>query len=93
MKRIDRKKLTDSKKPAKTNFDAWKENLKPSDFVCKNTYDEDVSVFEKHDRACDICPARKLCHIRVLNGGSGEFFECSDLFMEWAKTLIAEVNK
>ncbi len=71
---------------AKTNFDKWKEELKPEDLLRddeKSSYKQ--SIFE----SCSVCPAHRFCDewyeefsdiADMVGLGS-----CENLFSEWAR--------
>ena len=71
----------------KTNFEHWKENLKPEDLVFKETDplgDPRTywAVWNISGSACESCPARQKCHDLHEQGLSKC---CGYAFKTWAK--------
>lgn len=74
-----------------TNFEQWKEGLKPEDLVFKETdpLGEPRSywaVWNLSGDECDHCPARKVCAQLNEKG-------CGDAFKTWAKAEAKEDGK
>lgn len=55
-----------------TNFENWKQNLKPEDLIIDNG--EDIGAID-----CKKCPAKETCTVDYWKG-------CGDNFIEWAKS-------
>lgn len=73
----------------RTEFDKWKENLKPEDLIFDETDPlgdpkTKWAVFNTSGNTCDHCPARKICHELPGRG------KCGPAFMQWAKTKAEE---
>lgn len=73
----------------RTEFDKWKENLKPEDLIFDETDPlgdpkTKWAVFNTSGSTCDICPARKICHELPGRG------KCGPAFLQWAKTKVEE---
>ena len=62
-----------------TNFETWKQDLKPEDLIIDNGEDiddDDVRFLAAID--CEKCPAKEACTVDYRKG-------CGVKFMEWAK--------
>ena len=61
-----------------TNFEKWKQNLKPEDLIIDNG--EDIDADEVRFICaidCNKCPAKETCTVDCWIG-------CGDNFIEWA---------
>lgn len=63
-----------------TNFEKWKSELRPEDFI--EIYEEDNSMQCK-GAICKICPVRKSCE-KLVN----PFVTEADIFLDWANTEV-----
>lgn len=63
-----------------TNFEKWKNSLRPDDLILDNgnDVDEEDSRFVAGIH-CEVCPAGEFCVLRK------DFWtDCGDIFKEWA---------
>ena len=61
-----------------TNFEKWKQDLKPEDLIIDNGEDVDDDEFRFLGAIdCKKCPAKETCQVDYWNG-------CGDNFKEWA---------
>jgi hypothetical protein len=67
-----------------TNFETWKENLKPEDLA--GCHDQDGTIIDIVIR-CQGCPAENRCD-ELSNKAPGRLIHCWDNFKTWSEGSI-----
>lgn len=72
---------------AKTNFDKWKQGLKPEDLLVFDENYGNIVATWGCDPGCGRCPAIKFCEERKFNG------RCRERFIAWANAEAVDDNE
>ncbi len=71
----------------RTNFEKWKENLKPEDLIITDFCTNEVrAVFDRHADGCEYCPSKDTCLARR----DPYNFDCESGFLAWANAPAKE---
>lgn len=83
----------------KTNFEKWKEDLKPKDLILPRLVDDGktrcVNIMCSSNCPAENCPAKKSIKSKRANMKRWEHFaqKCDKWFLRWAKAPAKEENK
>ena len=69
-----------------TNFEKWKEELKPEELITEDFgFNNRCAVFFGHGNGCECCPARQTCSAQC-----DDEIPCESQFLSWANSHTKE---